>query len=273
MLAALRHDLEAAAGLVTFNGRVFDVPLLEYRYVLGLRRPMPLAARPQWDLMYPARRLWNRMLPDCSLRTLEQRVLGLRRTEEDVPGELIPGLYLDYLRSGDAAPMSRVFYHNENDVLSMVALAGEILRRHAASDASQLAPPEALAVARWHQAAGRDRTAEAAFRAALVQGDPQTLREALRRYAEHLKRQGRAAEALENWGMWHAMAPEDPTPSLELAKYYEWRAGDFAAAHHWASRALEAVASSPDGWRKARARRSIEHRLARLERKAARSLP
>jgi len=36
MLLALQPDLEAAHGFVTFNGRAFDLPLLETRYIIGL---------------------------------------------------------------------------------------------------------------------------------------------------------------------------------------------------------------------------------------------
>ncbi|MEZ4516187.1 MAG: ribonuclease H-like domain-containing protein [Chloroflexota bacterium] len=48
------------------------------------------------------------------LRTgsLEQSVLGIHRTGEDVPGWSIPTLYANYLRSGDAQPLTGVFYHN-----------------------------------------------------------------------------------------------------------------------------------------------------------------
>ena len=38
LLHALQEDLESAGAIVSFNGRVFDVPLLEMRYMLGLRK-------------------------------------------------------------------------------------------------------------------------------------------------------------------------------------------------------------------------------------------
>ncbi len=268
MLHALQEDIQATQGFVSFNGRTFDLPLLEMRYTVSLRRRWPLGTWPHLDLLYPARRLWRRALPDCTLSTLELQVLGVRRTEQDVCGAEIPGLYLEYLRTGDTAGMARIIYHNAVDILSLVSLATQVLLRHREGEMGQLSAPEALGVARWHQAAGRNGHAEQAYRAALVSGQSPNLRlEAMRRYASHLKRQERHEDALECWQEWHSLAPEDPTPCIELAKYYEWRARDWAQARHWAQQALTCLSYWPPGWRRERAWAEVEHRLARLARK------
>jgi hypothetical protein len=39
-----------------------------------------------------------------------------------VPGALIPEIYARYLRTGDAAPLRGVFYHNELDIASLASL-------------------------------------------------------------------------------------------------------------------------------------------------------
>src|SRR5437016_8837041 len=93
LLAALVPLLERAAGLVTFNGGGFDVPLLETRFVLARRRWPALL--PHLDLLRPARRMWTACYDDCRLATLERAVLGLAR-EGDVAGALIPSLYFDW---------------------------------------------------------------------------------------------------------------------------------------------------------------------------------
>jgi hypothetical protein len=266
MLHALQEDLEAAGGFVTFNGRAFDIPLLETRYQIGLRRRWRLSALPHFDLLYPSRRLWRRGLPDCRLGTLEGQVLGVVRTEADVPGELIPGLYQDYLRTGDASEISRVIYHNAQDILSLVGLAAAVMSRHGRP--RSLTGEESLAVARWHQAQGREQAAVRAYRASLrAKADPQVRVEALRSYSAHLKSQGRRKQALAGWEEWHALDGQDPTPCIELAKYYEWAGGDAARAHHWTLEGLLCLSRWPAGWRRDRARRSLEHRLQRLERK------
>ncbi|MGD8848523.1 MAG: ribonuclease H-like domain-containing protein, partial [Anaerolineales bacterium] len=122
MLLALEQDLTSRAAFVTFNGRAFDVPLLEMRFNLGARKRWPLSKWPHFDLLYPSRRLWRRTLSNCRLGTIEMQVLDVQRTDEDVPGALIPGMYLDYLRSGDATEMRKVVYHNAVDILSLVGL-------------------------------------------------------------------------------------------------------------------------------------------------------
>ena len=119
LLAAVAPLLERASGVVTFNGSGFDVPLLETRFILGRRRwPATLL---HMDLMHPARRVWAARFVDCRLGTLEREVLGHQR-EDDVPGSLIPSLYFDFLRRRHAGPLARVFTHNCDDVLSLVAL-------------------------------------------------------------------------------------------------------------------------------------------------------
>ena len=268
MLQALQEDLETTAGFVTFNGQAFDLPLLEMRYLIGLRRHWALTRWPHLDLLHPSRRLWRHVLPDCSLSTLETHMLGVQRTEADVPGALIPAMYLNYLRTGETGEMARVVYHNALDVLSLVGLAAKVLERHRQERLGQLSGPEALAVARWHQTAGRNEPAEEAYRAALAAGDDSVVRlETLRRYAQHLKRLGRSEEAVEGWAAWHALEPGDPEPCLELAKYYEWQQRDLPEARRWAEAALVCLTHWNPDWRRAEAWEAVEHRLKRLARK------
>lgn len=273
MLLALEDDLESAMGLVTFNGQAFDLPLLDSRYIIGLRRRRNLAASPHLDLLHPSRRLWSRALPDCSLSTIEQQVLGLRRTEEDIPGAMIPALYLEYLRSGDPHEMHRVIYHNAMDVLSLVGVATQVLGRHQQEDPRRLSASEALAVGRWHQQAGRTDPAESALRSAAETSEGALHLEALRRLAEYLKRQGRAKQALAAWAEWHDRAPADPTPCVELAKYFEWEARDPLQAAYWTQEAVETLRHWPDDWRREDELRRLTRRQARLSTKRPASLP
>ncbi len=122
--------LARCRGLVSFNGRAFDVPLLTMRYALQ-RQPSPLSDLPHFDLLPAARQRWRLRLPSCALSALERDILEHPRSQEDVPGWLIPSLYSDYARSaasGSPSPtaiddMTRVFYHNREDIVSMVPLA------------------------------------------------------------------------------------------------------------------------------------------------------
>ena len=267
-LRSLRSDLEGVEGIVTFNGRRFDLPVLESRYTIALRDRWKLSALPHLDLLYPARRLWSKTLVNCRLSTLERQVLQVKRTQEDVPGELIPGMYLDYLRTGDASDMVRVIYHNTIDILSLVGLSSVVLSRHRLPDPTGLSGVEALAVARWHAAAGRFPEAETAYQAAVGGAPNRGLRsEALKHLAGLLKRQNRRPEALPAWEEWHRLAPDDPSPCIELAMYYEWEARSLAEAQRWAKAALKVVEGWPNGWRREQQTAEVEHRLHRLRRK------
>jgi tetratricopeptide (TPR) repeat protein len=177
-------------------------------------------------------------------------------------------MYLDYLRTGDASDMARVIYHNAIDILSLVGLSSVVLEKHLDQDPSGLAGGEALAVARWHEANGRTAEAEAAYQAA-VRGSPNdALRaEALKHLTAMTKRQNRREQAVPSWIEWHEAAPDDPSPCIELAMYYEWEAKDLARSLEWAETAMGVVGKWPKGWRRDQRAAEIGHRISRLQRK------
>ncbi|MGH9353474.1 MAG: ribonuclease H-like domain-containing protein, partial [Terriglobia bacterium] len=75
VLAALAEELERYEGLVTFNGKTFDAPLLEARYILNNQKS-PFNRMMHLDLLHPARQLWKLRLGSCCLTHLETHVLG-----------------------------------------------------------------------------------------------------------------------------------------------------------------------------------------------------
>jgi len=261
LLAALGPLFERAGGIVTFNGAGFDLPLLETRFVLARRRwPGPL---PHLDLLRPSRRMWAGHLADCRLATLEREVLGLER-QEDVPGGLIPALYFDFIRSRRAAPLVRVFAHNRDDILSLVALVGWFgvaLTDHGHLDAGQLA-----GVGRLWEAVDPERAA-ACYRAALASGLPGAVGQRLRlRLARWEKRAARWDAARELWEAASRHAGFDLVPWEELAKFHEHRRRAPAAARAIVEEALAlAVAAGAP----ARTLDALAHRLGRLERRLA----
>ena len=106
MLEAIANFLAPTQALVTFNGKAFDAPLLATRYRLH-HIPIPFEDYAHLDLLPLARRLWRDRLESRALKYLEQHILGLTRSSEEVPGYEIPWLYFDYLRTGDARPRGR----------------------------------------------------------------------------------------------------------------------------------------------------------------------
>jgi len=125
LLASLQDRLRRANHLVTFNGRRFDWPILEARFILARQRPAPV--EDHTDLIHHARWLWHRVLGTHRLSTLEAEVLDAPRPD-DVPGWQIPGMYVEYLRSADRAILDPILTHNRADLLAMVVLHGEVAR-------------------------------------------------------------------------------------------------------------------------------------------------
>lgn len=279
LLHALAADLSGRAGVVSFNGRSFDWPLLTTRYTFN-RSSTPLTGTPHLDLLYPARRLWRARLERCNLGTLETAILG-RERHGDVPGALIPGLYFDYLRTGDAAPLAPVIEHNRQDIVSLVTLAA--LLGHLAADPLGLgraladAGPglhglDLLSLGRWLEEQDDPATGLRCYgeaRALLSQGAEArraalALAQAHRRRGEH----GHAA------AIWHELAETEGTlsltPLVELAKYYEHRKRDPARARDLVLQAIELAGRrrSLGGWLKEDPElAALQHRLGRLDRK------
>jgi len=270
MLMQLKQDLTAHSGWITFNGRAFDLPLLETRFNMNRQRS-DFRQRPHLDLLFPARWLYRGRLASCSLNSLEQNVLGVARTDDDVPGELIPLMYVNYLRTGQTHEIRRVIYHNALDILSMVALAAHLLEVYTTADDGQRtavkkrSPEEWLRLAEWHDREERLTEAEAAYRQALaLRLSLEDRAEALTKLAALLKRTGRRAAALPLWEQLASFTADDALPCIELAKFYEWKAADMAKAQEWAARAEKIIKTMPPGWRKNEAQAAIAKRLERL---------
>lgn len=280
LLHVVGELLARGAGLVTFNGRSFDAPLLNTRYALQ-RQPSPLADLPHLDLLPAARQRWRLRLPSCALGALEKDVLGFQRTEEDVPGWLIPSIYQEYARSlGRPRPevlddMARVFYHNREDIVNMAPLAAMLCAPF--EQAGAWTPDPNLPAADWvslgrcYEELDWQEVSEAAYRRALGASlAPELRRVALQRLGWLLKRQQRRAEATAIWHDWITSVPgPDVTPYEELAKHHEWHEPDLAAARKWTLWGLHTARQLPPGPVREETVAGLQHRLERLEHKLA----
>jgi uncharacterized protein YprB with RNaseH-like and TPR domain len=126
LLAHLAEIMARYRMLVTFNGKSFDIPYMRDR--MTFHRMSHGFEHEHLDLLLEARRLWRGEFPDCRLQTLEEHVCG-RRRYGDTPGHLIPQLYHDYVRTGNAAPLEGIFHHNALDIITMAELLPSILGR------------------------------------------------------------------------------------------------------------------------------------------------
>ena len=268
LLYLLAQQMSEFQGWVSFNGRNFDLPVLQARFVCG-RRPMPLAEAPHLDLLYPARRLWRKRLTSCRLCSLEAGVLSLSR-QSDVPGWRVPELYFDYLRYGYAEPLGLVFSHNAFDILSLVALAAKAnaMLGEPAGQAVEHAV-DLYSLATIYDGWGQWELAKEAYQRVLLERLPVTLHnEALHRLASLFKRSGEIERAVP---LWQALCEQGQANAcLELAKYYERHERDSAAAARWVNTMLALPDLPPMGNCSPLA---LTKRLARLKIKLGGGLP
>ncbi len=190
LLAAVADTLSAAGALVSFNGRSFDAPMLEMRYLYH-RLVWPAESLPHLDMLHVARRLWRpadrgrRAGPEggrrggsfgaartaspgasCSLAVLERHVLGYARLD-DVDGFEIPGRYFQFVRTGDPRPLAAVVEHNRRDLLSLAALTARALDLVRLGPSAVRTAVEALALGRLYARASLEHRAIASFERAI----------------------------------------------------------------------------------------------------------
>ena len=267
LLAAVAEATELCGAVVTFNGKSFDLPLIETRFVLH-RLEMPFAGMPHVDLLHPARRLWRQDHSEdggARLSALEQTLCGCSR-DGDVPGFEIPSRYFHYVRTGDARGLEAVIEHNRLDLVSLAVLtarASQLLED--GPDAARTAR-EALGMGRLYERAGMNDEARASFARAAGSPDADSpiRAEAWRAYACVSRRERRFEDAAAAWRRILNLPSCPPTilreASEALAIHHEHRVRDLLAARSFALQSLN-VRTTPSR------REATEHRLARLKRK------
>ena len=270
LLSDLDNFCRRFRAVASFNGRTFDLPVLDNRFVMA-RLNLELLDAPHLDLLHPSRKLWRRRLENCRLATIEAEVLGIRRSMADVPGYFIPSLYRKYLVDHDARAMAGIFYHNEVDIVSMASLAA-LLARHfnlldAPDPAAAFDPVDMFSVGLWQQQLGNTAAAEAVLNQALQEALPDELQaQAKTELAYLLKRQDRREEAEPLWQDL-VLGPAPLLALEELAKFYEWHRKDFDSALTCITYALQVLAEGPQTWQTEDQKAAWEHRRGRVEAK------
>ncbi|MBN1835778.1 MAG: ribonuclease H-like domain-containing protein [Spirochaetales bacterium] len=248
-LEALAERLRQHRLFLSYNGRAFDAPLLKSRFVLNR---MEFELERQEDLLFWARRLWRRWLPNCSLGSVEREILGIERPE-DVPGWEVPGIYLSYLATGEETRLPLVMEHNLQDVLSLVRLYGHL---NGLLGCERLpAGADGAALGSYLLRLGQRRGASV-LRESFSAGDQR----AGRALSLHYKRLGEWERAA---SLWEGMVGERSLfAAVELAKYHEHRRRDPRTALRWvgAAEAWGLPLSREE-------RTALAHRRRRLERK------
>lgn len=269
LLEALTDFLASGSVMVTYNGKAFDAPLLQTRYRLH-SMPVPFKDMIHLDLLPLARRLWRDRLPSRSLKYIEENVLGAPRSSEEVPGFEIPYLYFDYLREGDARPLSGVFYHNNQDIVALAAMLNHM--NHMLVEPLHESIEHGLdriALAHLFEDLGKWDLAARLYEIGLQEQLPEAdFSQAVRRLAILQRRRGDLDAALKLWEQ--AAADGHIYAHIELAKHHEHRQRDPATALLWATRARELAQKdeSLPAYMRAHWLQEVEHRLVRLEKKS-----
>jgi uncharacterized protein YprB with RNaseH-like and TPR domain len=261
--------------LVSYNGKSFDYNVIRNRYILNGLGPDD-EKRAHLDLLYTSRRLWRGICPDFTLGTVERTVLGFNR-HGDIPGEKIPDIYSRYLREGYTGDdLYRVFVHNRNDILSLLAL---LLKQVHTVDEGMVSAGEVASVNRvslsdmlsrsgFHDEAkhvlmSKKRSAEAAKKLGLLFKRERAYREALEHFMGALKR----SESVSDYVF----------ACTEIAKIYEHTLRDFEAALAYAGRARDRLLRGEvlyPKWRHGMKEdlAGVERRIVRLEGKIKRAI-
>jgi hypothetical protein len=257
LLWALEQHLEQFDVLVTYNGKSYDQPLLETRFRMGRRRP-PFARLAHLDLLHGARRLWKLRLESCRLVDLENQILGVLR-EGDVPGEMIPYIYFEYLRTQQAWRVVPIFHHNVMDILTLACLTGIVpLAFRSPEEAPLEHGADWVGLARWLLRTERHEEALGILRRAVERGlSDDLLFRTLWEIGLLEKKLGREAAALAAFTELASSRNAYRVPALEeLAKYYEHGERNYAMALEF-TRAALALGDSTE----------LRHRAARLHRR------
>ena len=132
-LYALNEELQPASAIASFNGSSFDLPILRTRWVMA-RMGGELAHPRHVDLLTLVRALYRHRMESCTLRTVEERLLGYER-EDPIAGAQVPDAYFLYMRAGPSPLLELVLEHNRLDVISLVYLHSLLLKRLQGADA------------------------------------------------------------------------------------------------------------------------------------------
>jgi hypothetical protein len=285
LLEALEKEFGDASVLVSYNGRTFDVPTMEMRWAFH-RRPAPTDDLPHFDMLPIARRLWGFRASgasrtrgeaqSCALSALERSVLRFHRLD-DVPGFEIPARYFHFVRSGDPSVIEGVLEHNRHDIVSLAVLTSHALSLIEGGPDACIEATELMGIGRCYERAGDLARAEAAFARAAEAAihDGRELRGyALAFLAELQRRDGRIDDAARTWEQIledgaaprRTLAGHERRAAEALAIYHEHRGKDPEAAKKYAE-SLRGGSGDASG----RRRDEIAHRLARLDRKIART--
>ena len=265
LIDRLARRMAGFDSVCTFNGRNFDMPLLQSRFTM-------CRMRDRWrdmenlDLLYPARRAWKLRLGSCRLSNIEAQVLGMPR-EDDLPGSEVPARFFEFMKTGDEALLDDIVRHNRQDIATLSTLLVKLCQ---INDRPQELTDQRdqYSMGRSLERQGELKPAREMYRVSAIPRPAGTLAALT----------GERIAGMANWrlyllcrrsGDWDGardvleqMIARRQMPGgacVALSKLYEHRLKDYRAALDYARRS----ARYPDG----EPAEQLERRLARLQRK------
>ena len=244
MLHELSLRLAERPVLVTFNGKTFDWPLLQSRFTMTRKIPVPKLLA-HLDLLHPARALWRLRLGSVRLVELERHVLdfaalGYHR-EDDVSSALIPQFYFDYLRGGRPDPLAGVARHNQMDLRGLAALYGKIdaLLDERGPKLAEADSLDLFGLSRFLHRRGEKQRANSVCAQAMDAGLPAKFRpQATRELAMMAKSRGDLETAAAFWNQLALDGRDGIMACEQLAIYYERHKKDLPSALEFTELAL-----------------------------------
>jgi len=109
--------------IVTYNGKSFDSQVLNSMCLVNRIKP-PLYNHV--DLIHPARRLWKRIINDCSQASIEKNILGINR-KDDISGALAPEIWFEFLKTGNTERLKGICDHNICDISGLTGIFAMII--------------------------------------------------------------------------------------------------------------------------------------------------
>jgi len=239
MLLEFSNFFSDNATIVSFNGKSFDIPLLKTRFILN-KMPITFSDCAHLDILHVSRKIWRNRLESRSLKDLEQEIIEIPRSNDEIPGWMIPEIYFDYLRTGDGRQLAGVIYHNGMDILSLVALyikISSLLENEIYTE--KVHAMDAYSLGKIFQDIGQLEKSNTLFQFSLKNhlSNQVFSIDARSRLAQNYKKVKMWDKAVQYWN--ENADSGDMSSCLELAKYFEHICRDYRQALHWTMKALE----------------------------------
>ena len=224
LLKQFQEELKEDTCLVSYNGKSFDLPLLQSRLTMN-RSNRDLAELPHLDLLHAAKRTYKLRLGRTPLTRLEQLVLGFER-QGDLPGAEVPVRYFKYLETREESLLEDILDHNRQDIITLAKLFLN-MGLQSLQPLNAAHQEDLFSIGRVYEKHGQYERAITCYKAC---SDQVVSKLAMLQMAELYRKQRKDEEAVAAFEALQADRQFNPRVFISLAKLYEHRYRDPARA-------------------------------------------